>query len=407
MLKHRILPFLISSIICTLALASDENLDRTKRQAPSINVHQIPKTSFSCVDKKVGDYYADPETNCQVYHVCIPGMHNKLSLMSFVCPNGTIFSQATRVCTPYERVDCRLALKFYDNLHGSANDKRPIYETDNEFDNYVPQPQPAPREPVQPVRQPSRGRTTTTPPPPPSRDLGAQPPRNTRFRIGGNQFRGQQAPPTTTVAPVRTTTSAPAPVRVAVRPAPPAFRPPVLGGRPSQIGAVSNVLPPRPTPRATISTSTSSYNYEYEYEYDYEDEIPAVDQVNARSKREAATAEDYDSEAFERKSSKTSFTCEDKVAGGVYADVESDCEMFHICVPMGKYKMLDYKVFCANGTGFDQETGSCREKEEFNCENAFLFYQFQKPHQPTSSKKPILSKKMYAKSKKVIRAGKE
>lgn len=31
----------------------------------------MPETSFSCRNKIVGSYYADPETDCQVFHVCV------------------------------------------------------------------------------------------------------------------------------------------------------------------------------------------------------------------------------------------------------------------------------------------------------------------------------------------------
>ncbi|XP_035215077.1 mucin-7-like [Stegodyphus dumicola] len=402
--KNRAVPFLISAVVFTVAVLGDDNLPRSKRQAPNINVHEIPKTSFSCDDRRVGEYYADPEANCQVYHVCIPGMHNKMSLMSFVCPNGTIFSQSTRVCTSYDRVDCSLTSKFYENVHGLANSKRTDYEADRDYDNYVAQP--PPREAAPPARQSTSSRSRNTPaPPPPPRDVPPQPQRNTRFRSGTNQFRGQQAPAATTPAPVRTTAASPQVARVPIapaRPAPPAFRPPVLAGRPAQGGTLSNVLPPRPTVRSVVSTSTASYDYEYEYDYNYEDETPA--DGNARNKREAVA---YNDDNMEEKIQKTGFTCQDKVAGGVYADIESDCKMFHICVPLGKYKMLDYKVFCTNGTGFDQETGSCREKEEFVCKNAHLFYQFEKLNQPTYSKKPVFSKKIYTKPKKAKRMSKE
>ncbi|KAI2802003.1 hypothetical protein BLOT_010195, partial [Blomia tropicalis] len=53
----------------------------------------VPRTSFSCARTSYG-YYADIETGCQVWHYCQPdGRHN-----SFLCPNGTVFNQATRVC---------------------------------------------------------------------------------------------------------------------------------------------------------------------------------------------------------------------------------------------------------------------------------------------------------------------
>jgi hypothetical protein len=31
----------------------------------------MPKTSFSCRDKILGGYYADAETQCQMFHVCV------------------------------------------------------------------------------------------------------------------------------------------------------------------------------------------------------------------------------------------------------------------------------------------------------------------------------------------------
>lgn len=31
----------------------------------------MPQTSFSCRDKILGGYYADPETNCQMFHICV------------------------------------------------------------------------------------------------------------------------------------------------------------------------------------------------------------------------------------------------------------------------------------------------------------------------------------------------
>ncbi|GIY57339.1 hypothetical protein CDAR_526161 [Caerostris darwini] len=387
--------FLISAVIFAIVVGTNGSIPRNKRQAPNINVHDIPKTSFTCADKKIGEYYADAESHCQVYHVCVPGMNNKASLISFVCPNGTIFSQATRVCTPFASIDCSLT-KFYES---SIKNDAPGADTDD-YDNYVPPPrQPAP----QPPRQSSSSRSRNTPaPPPPPPPAPAQPPRNNRFRSGSSQFRGQQGQPATTQAPARTSPPQVARVPVApARPAPPAFRTPVVAARPPQNPASANVLPPRPTVRATVSTSTASYNYDYEYEYEYEDEAPNAEGA-ARSKREVISPEES-----AIPDTTTSFTCEDKVPGGAYADIERNCEMFHICVLLGEYKVLDYKVFCANGTAFDQETGSCREKGEFICENAQLFYQFEKPNQPKSTKKPVMSKKKFPKYKKSTSSDKE
>ena len=35
----------------------------------------------------------------------------------------------------------------------------------------------------------------------------------------------------------------------------------------------------------------------------------------------------------------TAFTCEDKVTGGYYADVEADCQLFHVCVQVSEFEV--------------------------------------------------------------------
>ena len=45
--------------------------------------------SFSCEGRSYG-YYADPETNCQVFHICLGDGDIK---WTFLCPNQTIFNQ--------------------------------------------------------------------------------------------------------------------------------------------------------------------------------------------------------------------------------------------------------------------------------------------------------------------------
>lgn len=82
------------------------------------NVHTHPKTGFSCSDKKAGQYYADPSTNCAVYYICLADQYGRLSPTSFACPNGTIFNQATKVCSPHEQVFCTLATRYYDSYRG-------------------------------------------------------------------------------------------------------------------------------------------------------------------------------------------------------------------------------------------------------------------------------------------------
>ena len=37
----------------------------------------------------------------------------------------------------------------------------------------------------------------------------------------------------------------------------------------------------------------------------------------------------------------TSFTCEDKITGGYYADQEADCQLFHVCVQVSEYEVSE------------------------------------------------------------------
>lgn len=46
------------------------------RPWPTYSLQNMPKTQFTCHDKILGGYYADPETQCQMFHVCVklPGV---------------------------------------------------------------------------------------------------------------------------------------------------------------------------------------------------------------------------------------------------------------------------------------------------------------------------------------------
>ena len=38
---------------------------------PNYSLQNMPRTGFSCRDKILGGYYADSETQCQMFHVCL------------------------------------------------------------------------------------------------------------------------------------------------------------------------------------------------------------------------------------------------------------------------------------------------------------------------------------------------
>uniref|UniRef100_A0AAR5QHH3 Chitin-binding type-2 domain-containing protein n=1 Tax=Dendroctonus ponderosae TaxID=77166 RepID=A0AAR5QHH3_DENPD len=68
----------------------------------------IPRTGFSCKGIESG-YYADLETNCQVFHICEDGRK-----VSFLCPNGTIFQQSELICEWWNKVNCTNAPSLYE-----------------------------------------------------------------------------------------------------------------------------------------------------------------------------------------------------------------------------------------------------------------------------------------------------
>lgn len=62
----------------------------------------IPQTTFSCATQRYKGFFGDPDTNCQVWHYCdLNG-----GQASFLCPNGTIFSQVGLTCDWWFNVRC-------------------------------------------------------------------------------------------------------------------------------------------------------------------------------------------------------------------------------------------------------------------------------------------------------------
>jgi len=74
---------------------------------------QPPETDFSCNDKIQG-YYADPDANCQSFHICARNVEGEnLIKYSFLCPNGTLFNQQYFICDWWFNLDCSQAEDFY------------------------------------------------------------------------------------------------------------------------------------------------------------------------------------------------------------------------------------------------------------------------------------------------------
>jgi len=79
------------------------------------------QTSFACDGLVFGGYYADPETECQQYSVCLqdPIDPSTLYPVNFLCPNGTIFNQQLFNCDWWFNVDCQASAGLYGLAEGA------------------------------------------------------------------------------------------------------------------------------------------------------------------------------------------------------------------------------------------------------------------------------------------------
>merc|ERR1711931_608729 len=95
---------------------SDGSLEETIPGVPGDDYPifaEVPETSFFCDGQADGGYYADPEAECQVFHICANDGNEGRTKYSFLCPNGTLFNQQYFVCDWWFNVDCSLAEQFY------------------------------------------------------------------------------------------------------------------------------------------------------------------------------------------------------------------------------------------------------------------------------------------------------
>merc|ERR1711881_537297 len=59
---------------------------------------EVPESGFTCDGQVDGGYYADPDAECQVFHICTNDGKGGLAQYSFLCPNGTVFNQNYFIC---------------------------------------------------------------------------------------------------------------------------------------------------------------------------------------------------------------------------------------------------------------------------------------------------------------------
>merc|ERR1719297_113145 len=70
---------------------------------------EVPESGFTCDGQVDGGYYADPEAECQAFHICTADGAGGLAKYSFLCPNGTLFNQNYFICDWWFNFDCSTA----------------------------------------------------------------------------------------------------------------------------------------------------------------------------------------------------------------------------------------------------------------------------------------------------------
>jgi len=120
---------------------------------------EVPESGFVCDGQVDGGYYADPEAECQVFHICTSDGKGGLGKYSFLCPNGTIFNQNYFICDWWFNFDCSEAETLYSINDDIASERAALAEEGEASDAYG-----AP-EPIEEYAAPVEARDEYAPPP--------------------------------------------------------------------------------------------------------------------------------------------------------------------------------------------------------------------------------------------------
>lgn len=107
---------LVSDISGDADSGAGQNNQMPGRPGIDYPIHwQVPKTSFDCRNHEQSGFYADVESDCQAYHSCHKGRGGR---HTFLCPNGTLFSQELLTCDWWYNVECSASRLYLQS--GSA-----------------------------------------------------------------------------------------------------------------------------------------------------------------------------------------------------------------------------------------------------------------------------------------------
>ena len=82
-------------------------------EKPSFSTHNLDSQGIVGAGQFDGGYYADPEDECQAFHICTFDGTGDLAKYSFLWPNGTLFNQNYFICDWWCNFDGSTAEDLY------------------------------------------------------------------------------------------------------------------------------------------------------------------------------------------------------------------------------------------------------------------------------------------------------
>merc|ERR1711953_1653186 len=134
------------------AVSSDSNLAMLEKAVPGVPGEdypiyaEVPESGFSCDGQVDGGYYADPEAECQVFHICTADGAGGLAKYSFLCPNGTVFNQNYFICDWWFNFDCAEAEGLYSLNDDIAAERDALAGGNDEAQSSYGAPEEAPQD---------------------------------------------------------------------------------------------------------------------------------------------------------------------------------------------------------------------------------------------------------------------